>query len=42
MGYQESYVRTKNKENFNSLVNAFKNLGKDFFEINTKKCKQFI
>ena len=34
MGYQESYVRTKNKESFNSLVNAFKNLGKDFFERN--------
>ena len=32
MGYQESYVRMKKREDFDKLVNAFKDVGKDFYE----------
>lgn len=32
MGYQESYVTTKNKKDFDGLCDYIKSVGKDFYE----------
>lgn len=42
MGYQESYVRMKNKKDFNKLVNIFRKVGKDFYEENGAKPVEII
>ena len=32
MGYQESYVRMKNKNDFNNLVEVIRRVGKDYYD----------